>query len=575
MLHLDSLAFDNSGFMPHGHCYLWTPWLLWTYVSADGLIALAYYSIPIALLVFVRNRRDLQFSWVFVLFSIFIFACGTTHLMSIYTIWQPNYSLDAVIKAGTALASIVTAVLLWPLVPKALALPSPAQLQTALDERGLEIAERTRAERALAAANESLEARVAERTAALRQAELRLQESLNIERSARAEAERVGRMKDEFLLTLSHELRTPLSAIFGWAQIMKRARDDTALIGQAVDVIDRNVRVQTKLIEDLLDMSSIIAGKIRLDVQAVELASVIDLAVESVLPAAQAKQIRVEKVIDPLAGPVSGDSARLQQIIWNLLSNAVKFTPKGGKITVLLERVNSHVEINVSDSGEGIDPDFLPLIFERFSQADSSSRRTHGGVGLGLSICKSLVESHGGSISARSRGKREGSTFTVNLPVRALGIRSDTREHPRTSIADVPILAQAELPRFDGVHILVIDDERDARELVNIMLRDRGAEVTVAGSAEEARGQLEECRPQIIICDVGMPGEDGYDFLTRLRRDGVQTPALALTAFARAEDRVRSLQTGFAAHLAKPVEQAELLASVASILGRYGAAKGE
>jgi signal transduction histidine kinase/CheY-like chemotaxis protein len=559
-----ALGFDSNAFMPHGHCYLWTPWLLWTYVASDSLIGLAYYSIPIALTVFVRRRTDLQFSWVFVLFSVFICACGTTHFMSIWTIWNPDYALDAALKAVTAAASIVTAVLLWPLVPKAVALPSPNQLQQVLSAREREIAERIRAEQALAAANESLEHRVLERTAALQEAEHRLQNMLVTERSARIEAERLSRMKDEFLLTLSHELRTPLNAIFGWAQILKRSKADSATVEKGIDVIDRNVRAQTKLIEDLLDMSAIIAGKIRLDVQPVDLAAVIDMAVESVKPAIDAKQLKLEKVIDPLAGPVSGDASRLQQVLWNVLSNSAKFTPKGGKIRLTLERVNSHVEFSVADNGEGIDPEFLPLLFERFSQADSSSRRRHGGIGLGLSIVKSLVEAHGGQVRAKSPGLGQGSTFIVSLPLRASYAETERREHPRTSIASV---AQLDFnpPTLAGLRVLVIDDEKDARELVKKILEDSGATVCLAASAAEGYDQTAKSLPNLIVCDIGMPVADGYDFIRQLRATGVQVPVLALTAFARTEDRIRSLQAGFAAHLAKPIEPAELLATIANL----------
>jgi len=563
-----AMVLHSSGFMPHGYCYLWTPWLLWTNVLADGLIALAYYSIPLALLQFVRRRRDLQFSWVFVLFSVFIFACGTTHVTSIWTIWNPDYALDAWTKVVTAGASISTAFLLWPLLPRALALPSPLQLQVALSQRELEIKERQRAESALAAANESLERRVAERTHALEQAEQRLHRMLSIERDARVEAERMGRMKDEFLLTLSHELRTPLSAIFGWTQMLKR-RSDPKLVEQAVEVIDRNVRIQTQLIEDLLDMSAIVAGRMRLEVQSVDIAEVVKLAVESIRPAADAKGIRIEQVVDAAAGPVSGDAARLQQIVWNLLNNAAKFTPKGGRISVVVERINSHIEIRIADTGQGIAPDFLPLIFDRFSQGDASSRRVHGGIGLGLSIVKSLVEAHGGAVQASSPGPGQGATFTVSLPTRAVRIAEPTGEHPRHSIAEAGALRPEEWPMLEGVSVLVVDDERDARELVQMMLEERGATVRTAASAGEARNLIAQRLPQVLVCDIGMPQEDGYDLLESLRRMNLAIPSLALTAFARPEDRVRSLKAGFVAHLAKPVEPAELLVAVASLAGRY------
>ncbi len=391
------------------------------------------------------------------------------------------------------------------------------------------------------------------------------QRLLESERAARQEAERVSRMKDQFLATLSHELRTPLNAIFGWTQLLKRGKDDPEMVAEGIDVIDRNVRVQTQLIEDLLDMSRIISGKVRLDVQRVELPEVIHAALEVVQPAAEAKGIRLEKVIDPNAGPVSGDPARLQQVLWNLLTNAIKFTSKGGKVCILLERVNSHVQISVSDTGEGINPDFLPHLFERFSQADGSSKRKHGGLGLGLSIVKSLVEMHGGTITARSEGPGKGALFAVHLPLRV------TTQDEAPTLATSPgtrasLLANS--PKLTGVKVLIVDDEPDARELVKRVLVEYEAVPALADSAAAASRMLPSFLPDVIVSDIGMPEQDGYEFIRSIRKEGVRTPAVALTAFARPQDRIRSIQAGYQVHLPKPVEPAELVAVIASLAGR-------
>lgn len=387
-----------------------------------------------------------------------------------------------------------------------------------------------------------------------------IQRLLESEHAARGEAERANRMKDEFLATLSHELRTPLSAIFGWVQLLKLNPDDTQAVSEAIEVIDRNVRIQTQLIEDLLDMSRIISGKIRLNVQRVELSNVIEAALEAVAPAIDAKGIRLEKVVDPLVGAVSGDFNRLQQVLWNLLTNAVKFTPRKGRIHVLAEPVESHIEVSVTDTGEGIDPKFLPHLFERFSQADGSITRHHGGLGLGLSIVKNLVELHGGSVQADSPGLGKGATFLVRLPLRVAKGSEESMTHPLGSNAAQVL--HADLHKLRGIKVLVVDDERDARELVKRFLMDGQAIPASAGSASEAHSLLTRFQPDVIVSDIGMPEVDGYEFMRRVRKNGVKTPAIALTAFARAEDRVRSLQAGFQAHLSKPVEPAELLAMI-------------
>jgi hypothetical protein len=388
---------------------------------------------------------------------------------------------------------------------------------------------------------------------------------LEIERAARQEAERVSRLKDEFLATLSHELRTPLNAIFGWTQLLKlsNAKDPHA-VAEGIDVIDRNVRLQAQLIEDLLDMSRIISGKIRLDVQPVELAGAVNAAIESVRPTAQAKGVLLDQAIDPSAEPVNADPGRLQQVIWNLLTNAIKFTPQGGRIAVRVERVGSQMQVSVTDTGEGINPEFLPHLFERFSQADGSTRRTHGGLGLGLSIVRNIVEMHGGTVRAESAGEGQGATFIFALPARA-----DDGQR-RKGVASAPQAAAApafrvDSPQLRGLKVLVVDDEKDAREFVKRLLVECHAVPQLAASAEEAKQLLESFKPDLILSDIGMPGEDGYEFMREIRRKGVKTPAIALTAYARSDDRLRSLQAGYQIHLTKPIEPAELIETVASL----------
>jgi signal transduction histidine kinase/CheY-like chemotaxis protein len=395
---------------------------------------------------------------------------------------------------------------------------------------------------------------------------------LDSERAARAEAERMSDLKDDFLATLSHELRTPLSAILGWSQVLRRRKVSDAELQHAIDIIERNARAQTQLIEDLLDMSRITSGKVRLDIQPVEPATFIDAALETVRPAANARGIRLEKVLDPMAGPISGDPSRLQQVVWNLLSNAIKFTPRGGEVRVLLKRVNAHVELSVADTGAGIRAEFLVHMFERFRQADASTTRKHGGLGLGLSIVRHLVELHGGTVRAHSAGEGRGATFVVELPLAVAqgAAEADVRLHPAPRRAVPPDYRICDL---SGLTVLVVDDEPDARELLARVLNDCGAEVMAAGSAREALALFARRRPDLLVSDIGMPEMDGFELLRRVREQengngGTRLPAIALTAFARSEDRTRALRAGFLIHVSKPVEPAELVASVASVAGR-------
>jgi len=394
------------------------------------------------------------------------------------------------------------------------------------------------------------------------------------EQLARTEAERLNRLKDEFLSTLSHELRTPLNAILGWSQILRTRKTDEAMVHHALETIERNARSQVQLIDDLLDVSRIIMGKIRLNVHAVELLPVIESAMDTVRPAADAKNIRLQLVLDPAAGPVLGDSERLQQIVWNLLSNAIKFTPKGGRVQVGLKRINSHVEIVVTDTGQGISAEFLPYVFDRFRQADSSITRSFSGLGLGLAIVRQLVELHGGTVHADSSGEGQGAMFTVKLPLMAVSPKPSGLEQVHPTIGgSVPFDCS---PSLNGLRILVVDDEADTRALLVYALEASGAEVVAAASADEAISALTKSLipMDVLISDIGMPDEDGYTLLRRVRtlekERGGKIPAVALTAYARTEDRRAALLAGFQFHIAKPVEPGELIAVIANLAGRTG-----
>jgi len=390
------------------------------------------------------------------------------------------------------------------------------------------------------------------------------------EQQARQEAEGANRTKDEFLATLSHELRTPLNAILGWARMLETGSMPPEARDRALGVIVRNATVQSQLIEDLLDVSRIVTGKLKLEVRPVMLGPIVEAALDTTRPAGEAKGVRMQSVIDPGAGPVLGDPERLQQVVWNLLSNAVKFTPRGGRVHVSLRPINSHVEIVVSDTGPGISPALLPVIFDRFRQADSSSRRAHGGLGIGLALVRHLVEMHGGSVEAYSPGPGEGSTFTVKLPLQIHAeAPAETRVHPRAGGAIPRPSARA----LAGLKVLVVDDEADALELFSTVLVGAGAETRTAVSAQDARAELERWPADVLLSDIEMPGEDGYAFIESIRAKGgahAAIPAVAVTAYGRLEDRVRVLQAGFHMHVVKPVEPSELIAVIISLARRIG-----
>jgi PAS domain S-box-containing protein len=398
-----------------------------------------------------------------------------------------------------------------------------------------------------------------------------LAKALENEQAAREQAETAGRMKDEFLATLSHELRTPLNAILGWSTMLRRPEATPAQVAQGAEVIERNARSQSVIIQDLLDMSAIISGKVRLEIATLDLPALVGSAIETSRPTAEAKGVELVSRVDPLAGLlVRGDSHRITQVLWNLLTNAIKFTPKGGRVVVSLAGGEPRVELAVTDTGEGIADEFLPHVFDRFRQADASTTRRHGGLGLGLSIVKQLVELHGGTIRATSPGRGKGATFTVSLPSVA-AMPQGSGPDRRAPAEDHPKVLDAECERVRGLRVLVVDDDADARDLASRLLDSCGAQVAVAASSDEAMRLLEGSIFDVLVSDIGMPGEDGYALMRRVRaldpeRNG-DIPAVALTAYARGEDRIKAIRAGFHVHASKPVDPAELIAAVANLGG--------
>lgn len=697
-----------GSFIPHGHCYLWQPNLVWLHIISDGLIALAYYSIPIALFYFVQKRQDLPFYWIFLLFSAFIVACGTTHIMEIWTLWHPTYWLSGSIKVVTAAISLLTAIEMVPLVPQALALPSPEQLKQANAQLQTQIAERLRVEAELRKYQNHLEELVAVRTneitksneqlaqeiterqrilEVLRQSEeryrylaeaipqlvwttdangecnyfnqnwcdytgLTLEQSLGsgwlaalhpddiqhayevwlnavtsgtlyeneyrfkravdnayrwqlargfplkdeqgrvvqwfgtctdiheqkqiqqerarlleLEQTARAKAETANRIKDEFIAVLSHELRTPLNAILGWSKLLQQHSFDQAQISQALATIERNAKLQVQLVEDLLDISRIAQGKLTLNITHVNLESTITAALETMHLAAASKSIKTNIVFAPDVGQVMGDSTRLQQVVWNLLSNAVKFTPGGGKVEVRLERLGDYAQIIVSDTGKGISADFLPYAFDYFRQADSSSTRKFGGLGLGLAIVRNIVEMHGGTITATSPGEGQGATFTVRLPLiqeLATGTKEAQNQITFPNTDASPLL---------GVRVLVVDDDTDSRDFVTFVLEQEGADVIGVTSALAALQALGSAKPDILVSDIGMPEMDGYTLMHQVRtwtpEQGGQIPAIALTAFATKHEQQQAIAAGFQMHLSKPLNPETLVQSIVKLMEKH------
>jgi len=393
-------------------------------------------------------------------------------------------------------------------------------------------------------------------------------ELLERERAARADAEKANRLKDEFLATVSHEIRTPLNAVIGWSRMLRSGRLDERSATHALEVVERNARAQKQIIEDILDVSRVITGKLQLNLGPVDLVSVVDAALDAVRPALEAKNIKIETIIDAGLKIVAGDADRLQQVVWNLLSNAAKFTPSGGKVEVKVSQNGAFVEIQVSDTGPGIDPAFLPHVFERFRQADGSTTRTHGGLGLGLAIVRHLVELHGGVITAENRQESSGAVFSVKLRVPTGELHAESLNSILPEFKD----SEPERPSLENLHILVVDDERDTLDLVTMELAQNGASVTGVTTAAEALSALKSSDFDLMISDIAMPEVDGYELIRQIRTsDSVKQrslPAVALTAYAKVHDRMRAIMAGYNTHVAKPVEANELVTVVASLTGR-------
>jgi signal transduction histidine kinase len=538
-------VFSPSGYMPRAICGQWTPGEIWLHNASDFFIWSAYVAIPIVLIFFWwRRKTELPFRSLFLMFGMFIIACGTTHLMEIVMFYNPLYRLAGLIKLATAIISWGTVAALIPVVPRALVMRSPESLEKEVSERTLELEQANLAKDELLVSEQRARQ---EAEAARQEAEL-----------AREEAESANRAKDEFLMTLSHELRTPLNAIQGWASLLRYSQLSQPEQEEALDIIERNSLAQARLISDLLEVSRIITGKLVIDPHPIELHPIAQAALTAVSPAAHAKEVRLKMEASDKTMVVLGDSTRLQQVVWNLLSNAIKFTPKGGEVTMTISRQDSMAKIEVTDTGEGISTDLLPHVFDRFRQADSSSTRRHGGLGLGLAIVRHITELHGGRVSVTSAGPGLGSTFIVLLPVR-------TPNSAAINNMATPSLAfDASQTPLEGLRILVVDDEPEARNLVKTILQFHGAQIEAAASAQEAWEQFRDWHPDVLVSDIGMPGENGYALIGRIRKTeaGAVLPSIALTAYASESDRQYSLQAGFDAHLPKPVLPSALIAEI-------------
>jgi signal transduction histidine kinase/CheY-like chemotaxis protein len=475
---------------------------------------------------------------------------GKTHPFLLYCAYPMNvFSNEALAAPLLKICAEHTAVI-------------PAESYTALETQD----QRLRAILQLQHKARSLEAEIAER----KKAEEQLRASLVREQMARAAAETADRMKDEFLAVVSHELRTPLNAIMGWSHMLRSGSLNPTLVERALETIDRNAKAQAQLVEDILDVSRMITGKLRLDMEPVDLASVINAAIDAVQLAAESKGIQLKVTLDPSARHSFGDSNRLQQVVWNLLSNAIKFTPADGSVELRLERVDSHIQLCVSDSGQGIKGEFLPYVFDRFRQADATSTRQIGGLGLGLAIVRHLVELHGGTVTAASDGEGCGATFTIELPLAGERERAKYRRSVTGTLRLVEEKSSpVPVPSLNNVQVLLVDDDPDTLQLLFVSLSDSNARVQAASSVSEALEMLEWFNPDVLVSDLAMPGEDGYSLISKVRaieaEKGKHTPAVALTSYVRIEDRTRALSAGFNMFVPKPIQPNELIIAIASL----------
>lgn len=550
----------GAGVLPHGFCFTWLPGLLWLHVLSDGLIGLAYVSIPITLVHFVRRRTDLPFHWMFVLFALFIVSCGITHLLGIWTVWNPDYWFSGTVKALTAAISVLTAAALVHLVPQALAIPTVAQLRAAKEALEAEVQTRRAVEEELRRARAALERRVEERTAELSRA-------TEMAEQARAEAEAANRMKDQFLAKVSHELRTPLQATLSWVQVLGHPGLDAPTRQLALERVNHNVKAQARLIDDLLDISRILSGKLRLDLAPADPAALLGKAVDMVRPAARQKDVALEFDIDPGGvTTMTTDAVRLEQVVWNLVSNAVQASDEGARVRVEARVRDERLRLRVSDTGHGIEAQDLPFIFEPFHQA-RQPQNGHRGLGLGLAITRSIVELFGGEIRASSEGPGRGAVFEVTLPL--------YREPPRAAGPTDATLSEADRAALQGLRILFVEDEADIAQAVAAMLAACGAEVQLCTGYREALPRVQAAAFDLLLSDLNLRDTGtGHDLAHALRAApaGRDIPAIALSAHGSPEDRRASAAAGFSVHLVKPLDIEELLRVIAATVRGRGAA---
>jgi signal transduction histidine kinase/ActR/RegA family two-component response regulator len=547
-----------ASLLPHGYCFTWNPALLWTHVVSDSLIGLAYVSIPLTLLHIVRRRPGTSFNWMFVLFAVFIVSCGATHVIEVWTVWHPDYWLSASVKVVTAVSSLLTAAALIYLLPRIFAMPTLAQMTAARDALEAEVASRRRAEQSLREERALLERRVAERTEALAGATATAE-------AAHAAAEEANKLKDRFLAKVSHELRTPLQSTLSWAYVLARPSVEPALAARAAERIMHNVRSQARLIDDLLDISRILSGKLGLELATVDAASVLHKAVEVVRSASVSRGVTIELAGDGAPAPMATDPLRLEQVVWNLINNAVQASPDGGRVRVRVNNDGTTLRVDVQDWGRGIDPVDLPHVFEPFRQSGATGG-THRGLGLGLAITRSIVELFGGRIEARSEGPGRGATFSLALPMTPAKVDAD-------AIADAGLDA-ADRERLQGLRVLYVEDEADIGEAGRLMLAALGAQVELCSDFDAARERVAAGGFDILLSDLNLGGgHDAIELLAWLRRQphGAHVPALVLSAYGRAEDRQASREAGFVAHLVKPAQAGDVArALVAAIAQRAG-----
>ena len=545
-----------ANLLPHGVCFTWLPSLLWLHVISDALIGLAYLLIPISLLYFVSRREDLPFNWVFLLFGLFIVSCGATHVVGIWTIWNPDYWFAGAIKAITAASSVLTAIVLFPLIPKALAIPTTDQLRRANDQLEREVAMRKAIEEELRVAHVQLEQRVAERTQELAQAR-------STAERLRTEAEEANRMKDRFLAKVTHELRTPLQATLSWTGVLASQVDQRTPAHTTASRIAHNVASQARLIDDLLDISRILSGKLKLDLQTVPAIDVVERAVAVIRPQAEKAGVAID-VETALEGvELTTDPGRLEQVIWNLLGNAVQASERGQRVRLNARRQDGSLVLVVEDQGCGIAPSDLPTLFEPFRQARPAGK--HSGLGLGLAIARSIVALFGGTLTAYSKGLQQGAAFKVEMPT-VLG--GEVRA-PMATISD------REWAALSTKTVLYVEDNDEIADAVAAALRPKVARLDVAYSAVDALSLAKRSQYDILICDLYLgPQHSGHDLLRLLRRDfGFAAPAVALSAFGSEEERRLSNDAGFVRHLTKPVGATDLARAILDVTGAKQSAR--